>query len=331
MYFSLIVLNYNGEKYLHGCLASLLQVTSSRTFEILCVDNGSQDGSFERAQHAFAGSRIRFIQNGGNYGYAEGNDRAAAHANGEILVFLNNDLTVEPSFLDDLEAVFENASVGVAQSRLVKPDPGLEIESRGHRIDVLGIAQVDGGEPSDEVPRESGKRIFGATGAAIAVRRSLFEALHGFDESYFLMFEETDLCWRAWLRGYDVVLADGSLVFHAGRGSIGMNPMALRMMVRNRLTSILKNAGPPLLIIMLPGNLAAMSALAAFNLISGKPQFAHAIATGVAQFFGRFFSTLGKRVREQRLRRRSDAFLLRNGLISWPSLAASKKNLRAFS
>lgn len=331
MYFSLIVLNYNGEKYLHGCLSSLLQVRCSRDFEIICVDNDSRDGSFNNAQRAFAGTGITFVQNGGNFGYAEGNDRGASHARGEILLFLNNDLTVEPAFLDDLAVVFENPAVGVAQSRLVKPDPGFEIESRGHRIDILGIAQVDGGQPSAAVQPETGKPIFGATGAAIAVRRSLFEALHGFDASYFLMFEETDLCWRTWLRGYDVVLADGSVVFHAGRGAIGMNPLALRLMVRNRLTSIVKNAGPALLLVMLPGNLAAMTALALFNLLQGKARFARAICEGIAQFLARLAATLAKRETEQRLRRRPDSFFLRNRLITWPSVASSKKNLRAFS
>lgn len=330
MQFSVVVLNYNGMKFLKDCLSSLITISSPHSFEIICADNGSSDGSFEQAMSDFSSTTIRFIQNGGNYGYAEGNDLAAKTAVGKIIVFLNNDTVVAPNFLDDLSTVFQDSNVGVAQSRLVTAGAAGVVESLGHKLDIFALAYVDGGMPHATEPYHSGKRIFGATGAAIAIRRHLFDELGGFDPSYFLMFEETDLCWRAWLAGFDVVLADNSVVYHKGRGSIGMNPLALRLMVRNRLTSIMKNAGWPLLPVMLGGNITAMVTLALYYLLTAKSKLCWAIVSGIGQAVLRVPYAIEQRASIQRTRSRADSFLFRNGYLIFPSMYALK-NLKAFS
>src|SRR5262245_60733399 len=100
---SIVILNYNGAKWLDRCLESIRQQTIFERIEVIVADNASSDGSDQLAQKLLEGwPNGRFIANGGNLGYCAGNNRGAAAATGKYLFFLNNDTWLEADCLEKL-------------------------------------------------------------------------------------------------------------------------------------------------------------------------------------------------------------------------------------
>lgn len=234
--FSIVIINWNGQKnlgdLLDKCLESVIK-TSYKNFEVIFVDNASTDGSYEHVQSKFD---FRFFRNPENLGFVGGNNVGARFSKGEIIVFLNNDTIVDPDWLNEPAELFEKQNIGIVQSnlRLLK-DPKIP-DSIGHSISILALPIENYffmNEPSTPVP------IFGGKGAAIFVRRELFERLSGFDEDYFFYFEESDLCWRSRLQGYEVYFSPHSIVLHKGGGTF-RNGKLLYHREKNTITSMLK-------------------------------------------------------------------------------------------
>ncbi len=131
---SIVILNFNGKKFLNQCLDSVLQ-SDYRNFEVILVDNASTDGSIELVQKNFhQHSNLRIVTNGTNLGFAEGNNIGARAATGKYVVFLNNDTEVDPEWLQELLIVVESdKTVGAAQSKLL-----LLARARAKTIDSAG-------------------------------------------------------------------------------------------------------------------------------------------------------------------------------------------------
>jgi hypothetical protein len=208
---SVVVINYNGSEYLNACLSSLL-ATHYRRLEIVLIDNGSTDDSFELAKRTFSNGRIRFVPLDENVGYAKACNIGSGLATGEILAFLNNDVVVSPDWLAPLvSTIIADHTVGAVQPKLLlKEQPDL-LDAAGGFIDVYGNPRERRGPASSYQVRDE---IFYAKGAAILVPRHLFMRLGGFDEDFFLYYEETDLCWRIWLSGRRVMFLPESQVLH---------------------------------------------------------------------------------------------------------------------
>jgi len=160
-----------------------------------------------------------------NYGFAAGNNFGAMHANGRYLVFLNPDTEVTAPWLEHLVFVLEsNPNIGIAQPELLKLDNG-RIDSAGGFIDHYGLVRVRGSNEKNVRQYTRVTEIFYAKGAAIIVRRNVWDKLGGFDPIFFTYFEETDLCWRSWEIGYSVVYIPDSKVYHFGGGSLNQVPI----------------------------------------------------------------------------------------------------------
>src|SRR6185295_4386986 len=102
---SVVVLNYNGERWIERCLASVKAQSLGSSLELIVADNLSTDGSDKTAERILQNSpNSLFVQNGDNLGYCEGNNRAAKRARGQYLLFLNNDAWLEPDCLEKLLA-----------------------------------------------------------------------------------------------------------------------------------------------------------------------------------------------------------------------------------
>lgn len=211
---SIIIINWNGKDKLgtlfDECLESVMH-TKYTNFEVVFVDNASNDGSYEYAKERF--KNFKFIRNKENLGFVGGNNVGAKLCNGNIIVFLNTDTIVDPCWLDEPADLFKNQKIGIVQANLrMLSNPSIP-DSIGHSISTLCFPIENSffmAEPQEAVP------IFAGKGAALFVRREVFERLNGFDEDYFFYFEETDLCWRAHLLGYEVYFAPCSLVLHKG-------------------------------------------------------------------------------------------------------------------
>ena len=203
---SIIIVNYNGKELLQKCLDSLLKVNYDN-FEIILVDNNSTDGSVEFITKNYPSLII--IKLDSNKGFAEPNNVAAKISKGKYLLFLNNDTVVTPNFISEMVKVMEtDKKIAVCQSLLLKPDGS--IDSSGDFIDDLGVV-YNSKTKIDEI-----REVSSARGASMLVRSDIFEKLDGFDQKFFVTFEDVDLCWRSWILGYRVLIIPTSIVYHEG-------------------------------------------------------------------------------------------------------------------
>ena len=217
---SVIILNYNGRRWLDGCLGAVAAQAGAPGFETLVVDNGSQDGSVEAVRDAFP--HVRLIALGRNAGFAGGNNAGAREARGEWLAFLNNDTVADPSWLASLwHAAATHPGFALFTSRIVFLGDPSRVDSAGDGYLRAGGAFKHGhGAPAAGFAES--REVFAACGAAFLIRRDVFEALGGFDERFFMVYEDVDLSYRARLRGFRVWYAADAVVRHAGSGSIGV-------------------------------------------------------------------------------------------------------------
>ncbi len=212
--------------------------------EYLLVNNAPGDGTSEYIRQRFPW--VKVIDAPGNVGFGRANNLAAREATGEYLMLLNPDITV---FKGQMETLLEEAdrvpSAGIFGPKLLNPDrsvqrwfyrfpsPGVPIyrrtplgkTKRGNRV-------LDRYFMKDQNPDES-MEVDGFFGSALLVRRNVFEELGGFDERFFMYFEDIDLCRRTWEKGWRIQYVPSSMFVHYHqRSSDVRNPIQI---LRNRL------------------------------------------------------------------------------------------------
>jgi GT2 family glycosyltransferase len=244
---SVVVLNYNGVKFIERCLKFILD-TDYPNFEVILADNASTDGSVEIARSFSMDPCLKIVANPSNMGFAEGNNIGAIHAKGEIIAFLNVDTEVDPNWLKELVELMESdPRIGAAQCKLLMDRDRGKLESAGHYVNYMGIESFESASVKgqlDDGRYDQVKEIFYAKGAAIAVRKNVFFNAGMFDPAYFMDHDEIDLCWRIRLMGYRIVFAPSSRVYHRGGGLVGEreeNPFILFHLRKNHIMSLIKN------------------------------------------------------------------------------------------
>ncbi len=215
---SLIILNWNGHAWLDGCLRAVLALDPAPA-EVIVVDNASTDESVAFVRRAFPTVRVVALDH--NVGFAAGNNAGARTCATTFLVFLNNDTRVHPDWLGRLVAPADASSdVGLVTSRVVFMEPPGVLDSAGDGyLRCGGAFKHHHGQAEAEAL--TSREVFSACGAALLIRRDLFEALEGFDEDFFMVYEDVDLSYRARLRGARCVYAADAIVLHAGSASLG--------------------------------------------------------------------------------------------------------------
>lgn len=257
---SVIIVNYNGIKYLKKCFDSLMSGTY-RDFEIIFVDNGSTDGSRELVRQGYP--QIMVIKNKENLGLSIASNKGAAAAKGEYLFFLNNDTIACPDLLSELvRAAASDPKIGVCACKNMTYDGKREV-SLGLSCDLFGF------------PFENEGPIFYAD-AGIFIRRKVFEEIGGFDEKLFLYGEDRDLCWRVFLQGYDIKGVPSAVFCHDSfcaldsRGGYASTIKKRHLGEYNQLRSILKNYRLGTLFVIFPLYLAHSFFEMIFLLLKGK-------------------------------------------------------------
>jgi GT2 family glycosyltransferase len=274
---SVIIINYNGLKFIEQCLKSVLNADYTN-FEVILVDNASQDGSPELAKKLFKDKpRLRIIENKNNLGFAQGNNIGAKHAKGHVLVFLNVDTEVDRNWLKDLLEVIESDDrIGATQCKLLIAQDESKLESVGHYVDYTGTESAESTSIKGQFDKDQYnlvREIFYARGAAMAVKRDIFFKAGMFDPTYFMDHEEIDLCWRIRLLGYKIVFVPKSIVYHYGGALVGKreeNPTILFHLRKNHITSLIKNYQLKNTIKYLPIYLTFLFGHACLTLLEGK-------------------------------------------------------------
>jgi GT2 family glycosyltransferase len=274
---AVVILNWNGRSFLEQFLPSVCRSTY-RNLELYVADNASTDDSvaFVRTHYP----QIRIILNNENNGFAGGYNAALQHVKADIYVLLNQDVEVEPGWIEPVVAQMQrDHHIAACQPKLRAFYDRGEFEyagAAGGWMDILGYTFCRGRilytTEGDEGQYDDEQDIFWATGAALFIRASSFHEMHGFDADFFAHMEEVDLCWRLKRAGYRICYCPESVVYHVGGGSLPQgNPRKLYLNFRNNLMMLWKNLHPADRWIVLLQRFFLDVLAAVKSLVAGKP------------------------------------------------------------
>lgn len=223
---SIIILNYNGKRFLEDCISSVLSQSYSE-FELIFFDNNSTDGSVDFVRGNFDDKRLKITESEKNLGFAGGNNEALKHCSSDLIVLLNNDTKVEIDWLKYLVlAVAENRTVA---SSFVKTEgiPEKYYESNGSVSYLMyNVMNVFNDREEEFYPN----------GCSLIFRKS--EIGIPFDDDYFYYSEDVYLGLKARFMGLKISLAKDSIVKHFGGGSNSANMQRTFYQERNRLLNL---------------------------------------------------------------------------------------------
>jgi len=243
---SIIVVNYNGKKFLEGCFGSIEKINYPKEkYEVIMVDNSSSDDSVNYVKKNFPFVKILVLDK--NYGFCKPNNEGAKIAKGEYLVFLNNDTVVTKNFLMELvKGVLSEEGVVSCGAKLLKPitiNGKNLIDYAGGKISLDTLQMYEGMWDIDTLKYNSKKYTTFGCGACVIVEKKFFLDIGGFDEYYVAGFEERELGLRAWQYGYKVLYVPSSIVYHFRSGTPNMffSPLWTELGPKNAYNFILKN------------------------------------------------------------------------------------------
>lgn len=273
---SIIVLNYNGIRFLEDCFASLRKVVYPN-YEVIMVDNASDDESVAQVSRNFP--EVKILRNQENIGFAAGNNRGARIAKGEYLFFLNNDTKVKPDFLNFLvDAAQEDPTIGICACKILtfegKEEAGINYTCDGQDVGCTGRSSDIYGWQGWEGP------VFFAEGSALFIRRDIFAELRGFDERHFIFLEDLDLSWRAQLLGFKIKAIPQAQIYHFAGGTVTGGRGRKKVFIsnirrrylgeKNQMRNMLKNYSFGSLLTIFPRYLALNILEMSYLLITGK-------------------------------------------------------------
>jgi GT2 family glycosyltransferase len=247
---SVIVVNWNGMKFLDDCLSSLERQTW-REREFILVDNGSTDGSRESIRSwTNRLGRARGIYLSENEGYCRANNLAFAEARGQWFALFNNDAVAEPTWLEELVRRGDEPSrVGMVGGKILLFEPAGVIDKAGHLIYWDGQNRGRGTMEPDTGQYDKDEEILWPDACAAIYHRRLIEETGGFDETFFAFGDDADLGMRARLLGWKAWYVPTAVVRHRHSATAGAySPLKVMLVERNRLLLAIKNLPFPLLL-----------------------------------------------------------------------------------
>ena len=222
---AVVILNWNGRKFLEQFLPPLVQYSSGEA-EIIVADNASKDDSISFLEMNYPS--VRILRNNANEGFARGYNLALKQIEADYYILLNSDIEVTPDWIRPvIEMMEQDHSIAACQPKIRSYIDRSKFEyagAAGGFIDKYGYPfcrgrlfqslEEDLGQYDDAI------EIFWATGACMFVRADLFHLTGGLDEDFFAHMEEIDLCWRLKNLGYKIMYCPRSVVYHIGGGTL---------------------------------------------------------------------------------------------------------------
>ncbi len=296
-----VILNYNTRNYLEQFLPAVLK-TQYAHFKVVVIDNASTDDSVDFMQSSYPDIQLVVLDK--NYGFAGGYNVGLKEVQADYYILLNSDVEVTPNWVDPIIRVME------ADSQIAAAQPKLRSYREGHLFEYAGAAGgfIDSlGYPfcrgrvfshceQDHGQHDSIREVFWASGAAMFVRKRVWDEVGGLDADYFAHMEEIDLCWRLKNRGYKIMAVPESVVYHVGGGTLTReSPRKTLLNFRNALITLLKNGSAGELIWKIPVKLVLDGIAGLQFFVSGQWSNTLAIIRAHFLFYKGFLYWLAKR------------------------------------
>jgi len=219
--FSFIIINYNTAELTSACLESIFKYGAGSDFEIILVDNNSDEADLNILKNRY-GARIKIIANQKNLGFARANNQGAKQAQGEYFFFLNSDTVFDHDILSPLRAKLDSdKKIGVIAPQLI-------LRTGAEQEYSYGL-------------KRGTKELTWVSGAALIIRREVFAKLGGWEERFFMYFEDVDLCRRVLAQGYKIERLLSVKITHL----VGGSPISWRrrksFYYRSKILFILKH------------------------------------------------------------------------------------------
>ncbi|MEA2507479.1 MAG: hypothetical protein QOH48_2097 [Actinomycetota bacterium] len=286
---TVVVVNCNGGADLGDCLVSLSRSEPSPK-EVVVVDNGSSDDSLEVAQNLSNDFReLKVIPLSTNQGLNVARNVGIEHATGKVVAFIDNDARAERDWIQRALDTMEQTGADAVQCKLLLAHDPTLVDSIGYLIGPFGFPRqlLRPGAPEDESAVEP-RYLFGAKGAGMMFRRDALLQIGGFDPSFFLYGDETELFWRIFRMGGVVALAPQSVILHNSGGtrrflSSAADDLLYRGGTRNYIRMIAKNQHPRRVLFDVFGQVSVWLAVAAYQATTGRRRAARLIMKGIAE------------------------------------------------
>ncbi len=271
---SVLVVTWNCRAAVSQTLAALADQLAPDD-QLVVVDNASEDGTADAVAQLMPHATV--LRNAENVGFAPACNQAAEAARGDLLLLLNPDATPAPGLCDAIRRPLRDGRGWDAWMGLVTADDGRTINTSGGVIHFTGIAWAgEAGEPVSKAPGRPREVPF-ASGACMAVPRTVWQAQGGFSPDFFMYHEDVDLSLRLRLGGGRIGIEPDARVDHEYEFHKG--PAKWRLLERNRWATIIRTYPGALLALLAPALLATELALVAASLAGGwAPQKARAYA-----------------------------------------------------
>ena len=252
---TIVIPNYNGAHFMKSCLEKLRKQTF-QDFQVLVVDNGSQDDSLALMRDCYP--EIRVIALKKNYGFSRAVNVGIRAARTPYVILLNNDTEPEPEYVEKLvKAISRSKRIFSVSPKMVQLYHKDLIDDAGDLYTAVGWAAQRGvGQPAEDYDRPC--RIFSACAGAAIYRRSVFDEIGYFDELHFAYLEDLDVGFRARIHGYRNEYCPESVVYHVGSGTSGSryNSFKVKLAARNSVYLNYKNMPALMLALNSPALLA---------------------------------------------------------------------------
>ena len=264
---SIVILNYNAEKFLDECLSSIHK-TEIANFEIILVDNASTDKSYRKFTEKFP--EIKLIENEKNLGYCEGNNVGIRASKGKFVVVLNPDTVVTPTWLHELIDAYQANGEGIYQPKILATTNHNMLLSSGQFIQLFGFGYSRGKGETHVEGSNNIEKIGYASGTCIFTSKKIIEKLNLFDPFLFAYHDDLDLCWRASMLGINSFYVPASVIFHPIEGySFKWSKFKFYLMERNRQYCLLTHFSKSSYFKMLPSLILVDFAVSLFYLKKG--------------------------------------------------------------
>ena len=315
---SIIIPHWNGIDILSECLISLFK-SKHDSYEVIVVDNASTDGSQSWLKNKYP--QVKLIENEKNYGYAGGCNRGALEAEGDFLVFLNNDRIKDPDWLQNLENFIKKDNMIAAVQPKVLNYFNKNIfdyagGSGGHmdrfcfpyaRGRIFSRQERDFGQYNDS------KQCFWSSGTAFMVRKKLFFKAGEFDKYFFSHMEEIDLCWRLQAMGFQIWVEPDAVVYHKNAFSMPMHShKKYYLNHRNSLLMLFGNYSLKNTLVLGSGRILFELIAFGYSILNLNWKHSSAIIRSLLYLHSHVNVILIKRDKFKKIRRKKDKDIMKN-------------------